>query len=89
LDYCPELGAAYEFDQALMQFSERFTRKEISTCYFAPLIDSEIALGLVVQAIKTEVLEKICLHEYFLINISEHVQKLQEHLSSQPLNRPL
>ena len=82
LENSPELGAAYEFDQALMRFSESFTRREISSCYFAPLIDSEMALGLVVQAIKTEVIEKLCLHEYFLINIAEHVQKLQEQLRS-------
>ena len=41
----PELAATHEFERALAAFSEDFIASHISSCHFAPLIDTEDALA--------------------------------------------
>ena len=40
----PELAATHDFEKALAAFSEDFIASHISSCHFAPLIDTEDAL---------------------------------------------
>ena len=44
------------------------------------MIDNEDNLSIVMEAIKTEVVDKLFLHEYFMINVAEHVKELEVYL---------
>jgi hypothetical protein len=76
----PDLVATQVFDSALQKFSEDFIANKISSCHFAPLIDSEDTLSIVMTAIKAEVIDKLFLHEYFMINVAEQVKDLENYL---------
>jgi len=60
----------------------------ISSCHFAPFIDNEDNLSLVLESIKTEVVNKLFLHEYFMINVAEHVKELEIYLKDSEKANP-
>ena len=71
------LTAAYELDKSIMEFSQRFISNKVSSCVSAPFIESEKSLEQVMLALKEEVLDRLYLHEYFLVNVSGTVKKFE------------
>ena len=72
--------ATYEFERALSTFSEDFIGSRISSSHFAPFIDNEDSLSVVIASLKAEVVDKLFLHEYYMINVAEQVKELEAYL---------
>jgi len=64
-------------DNQISLFSKNFINKTLSQCYYAPLIDSEKTLALLIPTMQQEIFDKNFIHEYFQINIAQSVAKLE------------
>lgn len=84
----PTLSAAASLDAHLRNLSLKFVNLKISTCLTAPFIDSEVALTQVMEAVRQEVVDKAYLHEFFLINIVDHVKRLEAYMRDARLMDP-
>ena len=85
LQNAPWLTAAYTLDRAILQFSHDYANGKISTCVHAPFIENEDDLKQMINALKSEVIDRLFLHEFFHINVSEAVKKLETFMKD-PLN---
>jgi glycogen debranching enzyme len=73
-DNCPHLTSAYLFDKELANFSRDFSEKRVNECPSAPFINNENDLTRVVEVIKTKVIPKLKLVEFFQANIEQNLQ---------------
>ncbi|RKP27705.1 glycogen debranching enzyme [Syncephalis pseudoplumigaleata] len=77
LENAPHLIPAYELDEALMQLSA-----DLSTVHHVPTdLRSEDDLQAVIAVVRDEVLAKLKLWEYYIIDVEPAVEQCREHMS--------
>ena len=76
LENCPYLRVAYELDNALALFSVDLANDRVARYKHGHIIDCEQDLSNIMQIIKLELLPKLRLQEYFLVDQSRALSDL-------------
>ena len=78
------MASAYAFDLELANFSNDYIKRNIPECPAAPYISNEDDLRAVMNAIQRRVIDKLQIHEYFMIDIEKAIEKLKSKIKDQP-----
>ena len=78
LENCPYLASAYCLDKALQQFSQQIAQRNIRSLQNKNKIETEKDLGTIIQILKQEVLPPLLLHQYYQIEVSSVLKKLEQ-----------
>ncbi|CAI2359529.1 unnamed protein product [Moneuplotes crassus] len=74
-DNCPHLTSAYVLDKAIEDFDIKFNKKELPEFPYAPHIKTKEQLEEVMAYIKTNIIEKLKIEEFFLIDPDKFPQE--------------
>eukprot|EP01112_Ceratiomyxa_fruticulosa_P005846 TRINITY_DN16680_c0_g1_i1.p1 TRINITY_DN16680_c0_g1~~TRINITY_DN16680_c0_g1_i1.p1 ORF type:complete len:435 (-),score=71.17 TRINITY_DN16680_c0_g1_i1:156-1460(-) len=75
LQNSPHLKSAYDFDQAIIRFSDSLLNPVTG---LGPLISTEKELEAILTRLKSEVLPELKLWEYYVIDVKSEVQRFAE-----------
>ncbi len=64
----PHLKVAFELDEALYEFSNRFAAKKVGECPFAPYVYKQSEVDVIIDVINKQVLLPFKAEEYFCVN---------------------
>lgn len=73
LENCPHLTAAYELDKLILDYSQRFAEKKVST-KSAPFVNNENDLNDLISELSNEIYRKN-FEEYFLVSIENNIEE--------------
>jgi len=69
-DDCPHLWSAWVLDKAIQDFSLDYANKKVPECPAAPFVGNETDLGKIMHAIRTKVIDRLNVYQYFDCNVN-------------------
>ena len=81
-DDCPHLHSSYLLDRALSDFSDDYAQRKVSECPSAPSIATESDLQAVMLAIRSKVIARLNLQEFFMFEVEKVLAEVRDVIRS-------